>query len=179
MFCTNCGTQGSGSSFCPSCGASLTASPTNNQVSAPSAVFSNTTIPTDGAVWSGNSMGGAQLPPAPMGFDLAIKKFFKDYATFGGRSRRSEYWYQYLFVSLVSFFTLLLTGVDGGFTNIVASLALLVPTLAAVSRRLHDVGKSFGYFFFALIPLVGIILLIVWLATDGDRRPNVYGQPVK
>lgn len=76
-------------------------------------------------------------------------------------------------------FTLLLTGFDGGFTNIVASLALLVPSLAAISRRLHDVGKSFTYVLFALIPLVGIILLIVWLATDGERHPNAYGPPVK
>jgi uncharacterized membrane protein YhaH (DUF805 family) len=114
-----------------------------------------------------------------MRFDAAVAKFFKDYATFGGRSRRSEYWYQYLFYFLVSLFTLLLTGIDGGFTNVVATLALLVPSLAAISRRLHDVGKSFAYVLFALIPLVGIILLIVWLATDGERQPNAYGPPVK
>jgi uncharacterized membrane protein YhaH (DUF805 family) len=40
-------------------------------------------------------------------------------------------------------------------------------------------GKSGGFFFIGLIPLVGIILLIVWLATDSQPGANKFGEPVK
>jgi uncharacterized membrane protein YhaH (DUF805 family) len=37
-----------------------------------------------------------------MSFGQAIKSFWAKYATFTGRARRSEYWYAWLFVALVS-----------------------------------------------------------------------------
>lgn len=37
-----------------------------------------------------------------MSFGEAIKSFFVKYAVFKGRARRSEYWYAWLFVFLVS-----------------------------------------------------------------------------
>jgi uncharacterized membrane protein YhaH (DUF805 family) len=116
---------------------------------------------------------------AGMSFGDAVSKFFKDYANFKGRSRRSEYWFQVLFSLLVFTGTLFLSPIDMGFTYLIAALAFFIPSLAAVSRRLHDTGKSFGYYFFVLIPFVGGILLLVWLATDSDRGPNQYGNSVK
>ncbi|MBK5239505.1 MAG: DUF805 domain-containing protein [Actinomycetales bacterium] len=56
------------------------------------------------------------------------------------------------------------------------SLALLVPSLAVGVRRLHDIGRSGWYLLFALIPLVGIIILIVWWARAGDPVGNTYGD---
>jgi uncharacterized membrane protein YhaH (DUF805 family) len=114
-----------------------------------------------------------------MTFGEAVSKYFKDYANFKGRSRRSEYWFQVLFTTLVLLGTGLLASFDMGFTYVIAALAFFIPSLAAVSRRLHDVGKSFGYYFFVLIPFVGGILLLVWLATDSNRGPNQYGESVK
>jgi uncharacterized membrane protein YhaH (DUF805 family) len=36
-------------------------------------------------------------------------------------------------------------------------LAIFLPSLAVIVRRLHDVGKSGWWFFIAFIPLVGAI----------------------
>lgn len=42
-----------------------------------------------------------------MGFGQAIKHVFSNYATFGGRASRSEFWWWYLFTSIVSFIVIL------------------------------------------------------------------------
>ena len=58
--------------------------------------------------------------------------------------------------------------------NNLTNLLFLVPTLAAGSRRLHDIGKS-GWW--QLIGLTGIafIILIVWWATGTAQKDNKYG----
>jgi uncharacterized membrane protein YhaH (DUF805 family) len=61
----------------------------------------------------------------------------------------------------------------------IAALGLLVPGLAVVVRRLHDLNKSGWYYFIALIPLVGAIILLVWFCTEGDRHSNQYGDDPK
>ena len=45
--------------------------------------------------------------------------------------------------------------------------------------RLHDIGKSGGYYFFILIPLVGWILLLVWMCQDSQPGANQYGPNPK
>ena len=40
---------------------------------------------------------------------------------------------------------------------------------------LHDIGKAGGYFFIGLIPVVGWIILIVWLAQPSQPGPNRFG----
>jgi uncharacterized membrane protein YhaH (DUF805 family) len=121
-----------------------------------------------------------------MKFDEAIKSLFSNYATFSGRARRSEFWFAYLFIALVNLGASLLDSIVFGVTidqfglfYIVAALGTFIPSLAVTWRRLHDIGKSGGYFFIVLIPIVGVILLIVWLTTDSQRVKNQYGPPVK
>ena len=64
--------------------------------------------------------------------------------------------------------------------SLIFGLAVLLPTLAAAVRRLHDTGKSGAAIFIAFVPFVGSIILIVWLATAGNPGPNLYGeQPAK
>ncbi len=185
MFCTSCGSSTAGLSFCSNCGAAVV-----SQTAAPQAAAQQTYVapaPTQFVqqpVY--NNTGYVTPPPAgyipappQMTFGEAVSKFFRDYATFSGRSRRSEYWFQYLFLVIVSLATSFFMVFDAGITYWLTTIAFFIPSLAAISRRLHDVGKSFGYFFFFLIPIVGWILLIVWLATDSDRGPNRYGNSVK
>ena len=143
----------------------------------------------------GNPMGYVQAPPqanpAPS-FGECIKLFFKNYVNFSGRSRRAEYWYVVLFETLVSVVLSALSGVlasvtDGStvvtvITSILTygfSLAVLIPGIALVIRRLHDIGKSGFYLFISLIPLVGSIILIVWCAKDSSPEPNQYGVSPK
>jgi uncharacterized membrane protein YhaH (DUF805 family) len=119
-------------------------------------------------------------------FSDAVKSFFENYANFKGRARRSEYWFASLFIFIVNF-PLVIASSDfdqnglGPFTFVqfAWSVAVFVPSLAIASRRMHDTGKSFGYFFLVLIPLIGAILVLVELLKDGNSGPNKYGNPVK
>ena len=58
-------------------------------------------------------------------------------------------------------------------------MALLIPSLAIIWRRLHDIGKSGAFFFCGFIPIVGIILLIVWWCQDSQSGENQYGPNPK
>jgi uncharacterized membrane protein YhaH (DUF805 family) len=125
-----------------------------------------------------------------MSFFDAIKSYFKNYATFKGRARRSEFWFTVLFTFLVS---AALSIIFPGPTEMVWdmeveqtsaaenlwSLATLVPSLAVTWRRLHDVGRSGKYFFFIFIPIAGIIMLLIELTKDSQAGANSYGEPVK
>ncbi len=109
-----------------------------------------------------------------MSFGEAVSTCLTKYADFTGRARRSEYWWFFLFTLMVTVSLALINPV----LNLVAALGLFLPGLAAAVRRLHDTGRSGGYYFIILIPLVGVILLIVWTASEGNIGPNQYGDPV-
>ncbi|WP_425918077.1 DUF805 domain-containing protein [Acinetobacter sp. TSRC1-2] len=108
-------------------------------------------------------------------------KCLKNYATFTGRARRKEYW----FFALVQFIILVVAQIIDGILGTefvfyaIVALALFIPSLAAAVRRLHDTGRSGWWFLIALIPLIGTILLIVWLATETKQETNEWGQPAK
>ena len=120
------------------------------------------------------------------------KVVFENYANFKGRARRSEYWYfvlgQILIVlgivmigSLIG--TFLGSAEDGFFIAFGFSgfyfLAILIPYLALVVRRLHDIGKSGWFYFVRFIPVIGGIWLLVLLCTEGNYGPNNYGLDPK
>ena len=118
-----------------------------------------------------------------MGFGEAVQSVFSKYATFSGCARRSEYWY---FVLLQVIVTAVLNGLYSATESVAFSailvlfdLALLVPSLAVCWRRLHDIGRSGAYYFFVLIPLVGWILLLVWMCQDSQPGANQYGPNPK
>ncbi len=132
-----------------------------------------------------------------MSFGESIKTCLSKYADFTGRARRSEYWWFYLALMIVNWlFFFVLVG-PGYFTEVgkanpdlgkymigisvvsLFSMALLLPSLAVLVRRLHDTAKSGAYFFIALIPFVGGLILLVFLATEGTRGPNEYGPDPK
>ena len=118
----------------------------------------------------------ANLPVRKIGFGEAVRNFFTQYATFSGRATRSEYWYVVLFSWIVSIAISVIGGlISSELTTVLGSLyslAILVPSFAVVWRRLHDIGKSGGWYFIGLIPLVGWIILLVFFCTgsDGDNR---------
>ena len=125
-----------------------------------------------------------------MGFVDAVKNaLMNNYANFSGRASRSEYWWFYLFTSLVLFplafidgFMLVIMDVPIDSLLWVFSpmmtlfqLAIFIPSLSVLVRRFHDLGKSGWWFFILLIPCVGVILYIVWMASDGEPHDNMYG----
>lgn len=103
------------------------------------------------------------------------------YAVFDGRAHRTEFWMFVLWSAVVSLaltvldLALGLYGDYGGPISGVYSLAILIPSLAVGSRRLHDIGRSGWWQLIGLIPLVGLVILIVWWARRGDPQPNEHG----
>ncbi len=107
----------------------------------------------------------------------------KKYADFSGRAPRAEYWWFYLLLIICyvaatildSMFSL--TGRVGSHGVIMAvfALAMLVPSLAAAVRRLHDTDRSGWWLLLALIPLVGAIALLVLLALEGTEDSKRFG----
>ncbi len=71
--------------------------------------------------------------------------------------------------------------VNESFTFLYIGYAILslLPGLAVLVRRLHDVGKSGWFYFIALIPLVGAIWLLVLECRDGEYGMNKYGANPK
>ena len=65
------------------------------------------------------------------------------------------------------------------FLYVIYFLAILIPSLAVIVRRLHDIGKSGWFYFVSLIPFIGSIWLIILFATEGDKGPNQYGPDPK
>ena len=119
-------------------------------------------------------MGGGR-PAQMMGFMDAVMSCLKGSLTFSGRASRSEYWWFCLAIIIVE---VVLTVVDSLLgTPLILAVLLLVPAaISAVVRRLHDLGKSGWWYWIVLIPLVGAILLLVWMVTDGEPQPNAYGD---
>lgn len=108
-------------------------------------------------------------------------KVVKNYAGFSGRAQRKEYWMFILFYMVFSVLAGIVDGVIGtpGVLQGLLGLGLIVPSLAVLIRRLHDVGKSGWFSLVSIIPLVGPIWLIILLAKDGDPGSNAYGENPK
>lgn len=119
-----------------------------------------------------------------MTFQQAVQSVFAKYATFSGRARRKEYWYFVLFNMVVSIVIGMLARAIGGenlertLTSI-WSLAVLIPGLAVVWRRLHDIGKSGAWWFLVFVPVVGWIILLIWFCQDSQPGENQYGPNPK
>jgi uncharacterized membrane protein YhaH (DUF805 family) len=108
-------------------------------------------------------------------------KVLKQYADFKGRARRKEYW---MFVLFLYIFYAVCAGLDfllGTYTiiSLLYMLAFLIPNLAVVVRRLHDVGKGGGWIFISCVPLIGAIWLLILLCSDSEQGNNRFGENPK
>lgn len=111
----------------------------------------------------------------------------KKYAVFNGRARREEYWYFLLFNIIIS---IVLKGIDNviggssaeagiGLLGGIYSLVVLIPSIAVSVRRLHDTDRSGWWLLIALIPLIGAIVLLVFMVQDSKPGENQYGPNPK
>ncbi|KFG70191.1 DUF805 domain-containing protein [Microvirga sp. BSC39] len=113
-----------------------------------------------------------------MDFAQAIRTGLNKYATFTGRAQRSEYWYFFLFLMITNIVASVLDSVIFGdipVLYLIATLALIIPSIAAGVRRLHDTDKSGWWLLLGFIPLVGAIVLIVFFCQRGTVGPNQFG----
>jgi len=110
---------------------------------------------------------------------IALLKFvfLKNFLNFQGRASRKEFWYAFLFNFIVTALISVIfrNSTVGTILLGVWSLAVLLPFLGVTARRLHDINKSGWLILVALIPLIGEIILIIWLARQGDATENQYG----
>ncbi len=111
----------------------------------------------------------------------AYKRFFRNYTNFSGRSTVSDYWYVVLCNFLIGFIVGFVCGLLQLGTNTVTlitgiyELAILVPSIALVVRRLHDINKSGWYYLMVLIPLAGPIIVLIYFCTASVVENNQYG----
>jgi uncharacterized membrane protein YhaH (DUF805 family) len=68
---------------------------------------------------------------------------------------------------------------ESGIIGNLYSLAVFLPSLGVLVRRLHDVGKSGWFFLIVLIPLIGAIWLLVLLFKDSEQGENKWGPSPK
>ncbi|MED4534926.1 DUF805 domain-containing protein [Metabacillus fastidiosus] len=108
-------------------------------------------------------------------------KVLKNYIVFKGRARRKEYWMFFLIDLIIS--TVLerieTVGEFDPLLSVPYHLATLLPYFAVATRRLHDTGRSGWWFLIGLIPIIGIIILIVFLCQDSEPNSNKYGSNPK
>ena len=125
-------------------------------------------------------------------------KCFKNYANFKGRACRAELWYFLLFWSIFYVIIILIDRQIGynfislkdlpfneylhivKFYSDVGILVFfyrpltIIPSIAVIVRRLHDMNMSGKWTLLFLIPPIGILLLL-YLAKSGDNDENQYG----
>ncbi|PID90464.1 MAG: hypothetical protein CSA97_02770 [Bacteroidetes bacterium] len=117
---------------------------------------------------------------------------FRKYFQFSGRARRSEFWYFVLFNALVSFalsyipwgeFTIPLPfsffRLNYSLLSALYSLFAFIPSIAVTVRRLHDTGRGGGWIFILLLPLIGAVILLVFMILDSAEGANRFGPNPK
>lgn len=132
-----------------------------------------------------------------MSLGESLTSVFNKYATFTGRARRSEYWWfavcyfglTFLFnIGQMGMMIQVLSGEmlpnDPSYllmlmASVVIGLGLFLPALAVTVRRFHDIGKSGWNILWAAIPLIGAIIVLVWMCQDSDVVANKYGESPK
>lgn len=107
-------------------------------------------------------------------FGEAIKLFFKNYTNFNGRASKSEYWWIFLFNTLIGAVlgTIIIILPQMQALYSLYLLATIIPDISLAVRRLHDIGKKGTYYFFIFIPLAGAIILFAYMLKDsvGDNQ---------
>lgn len=119
-----------------------------------------------------------------MNWYLAVLKKF---AVFSGRARRKEYWYFSLFNILVSIALGMIDGVAGTFSpeagigllGGIYGFVMLLPTLAVLVRRLHDTDHSGWWVLIGFVPLIGAVVLLIFMIRDSTPGTNRFGPNPK
>jgi serine/threonine-protein kinase len=139
-----------------------------------------------GAYAGGNVQGGTAgyLHGAPAGFGLALGQGFANLFTFKGRASRSAFWWYAALIGVLEFIVFMILSVAAAASNAdptgigAAVWALwLVGALLVLSvqvRRLHDSDRSGFWWFIAMVPFVGGIVLLVFDCMAGTPGPNKY-----
>lgn len=113
----------------------------------------------------------------------ALRKYF----VFQGRARRKEYWFFWLFNTIFLAILSVLDNSTGtfnpdsgyGLLSGIYSLVVFIPSLAVSVRRLHDTSRSGWWLLISLIPLIGFIVLLIFMLQNSTPGQNQYGANPK
>lgn len=194
-YCSNCGCQlNENNAFCPNCGAKVVDTQGNDGYQQNNSYQQDYSKSYGQQVYNQQYYGqynygahGSQPSEPELSLFEYFKKCFQHYADFNGRARRKEYWGFVLFYCIFYFAAYIVAAIIDNiigvpiFTALIslAALGAIVPSLAVLVRRLHDIGKSGWWYFISFVPFIGTIWLLVLLCTDGTRDHNMYGAPTK
>lgn len=119
---------------------------------------------------------GSKGKSAPLDYGNAIYDCFcRKYCCFTGRSRRSEVFPFIIFTGMMCGTLLYLkfgNSNSGGLSPEDIFIITILPTLGAIVRRLHDIGRS-GWW--VLLP----IFYGIFIFKDSDKKENEYGKSPK
>ncbi len=114
-----------------------------------------------------------------MSFTESIKTCFSKFFDYHGRAARSEYWYFILFIWLITIIAAVLEGIflnnsySYGSISDFVSLILLIPSINAATRRLHDVNRS-GWWQLLYFTGIGALVILYWTVIKGVDENNRY-----
>ena len=113
-------------------------------------------------------------------FSQSIKICFQKFFIFKGRASRSEYWWFYLFYIITGTIPTFIHNELVMAFGWIMLILLLIPSLAAAVRRLHDVNTSGFFIFISIIPVLGQIIVLVKIIAKGTLGKNRFGEyPLK
>ena len=124
-----------------------------------------------------------------MGMSEAVRLFFARYCDFEGRSRRAEYWWAVLGLTLIIIAMCAIVGILAAISETLAfmgigvivlfQLGLIIPGISLVVRRMHDQNLSGLWYLVAFIPIIGSILVLYYMCIPGTKGPNRFGPDPK
>jgi uncharacterized membrane protein YhaH (DUF805 family) len=104
----------------------------------------------------------------------------KKYAVFSGRARRREFWYFVLFNFIISIILSIIDYmINSSILVTLYSLGVLIPSIAVTVRRLHDTDRRGWWLFISLIPIIGVIVLLIFMVQDSQKGENRFGPNPK
>ena len=130
-------------------------------------------------------------------FAATVKRVFKKYSTFSGRASRSEYWWFALVCTVVSFVLNILimlgtTSTGSSYSSsqsmgpvamigsgllLVLAVAVFIPSLALMVRRLHDGNFSGWLLLVALVPFLGALALLIFTILPSNPAGERFDKP--
>ena len=112
---------------------------------------------------------------------------FKQYAITDGRARRREFWILAIVMTVLLAITHFIDGKTGytignsgaGYLSLAVFAVFFLPALSVTIRRLHDIGRSGWWLLAGVIPIIGWLILFIFICLDGQYGENRFGEDPK
>ncbi len=108
---------------------------------------------------------------------------FSNWLNFSGRACRSEYWYFFLSIFIITIVLTILEmsigiysyELETGPLTLLLQLIIIIPSISVASRRLQDRGIS-GWWQLSYITIIGIFVIFVLLMLPAKEAENKWGR---